>query len=645
MKQRILLIAFIIVSISGFAQDKWTFSNSTPYETVKSHFYFLSKDNYNPKLATYTLGTTDMPMKAKEANVVKLKKIIIKLGINTEDILDRRKGIVEKSKYQLSPKEPLLYLVRKNKKWVYSETTIKSIPLLYKKYVLKIKRPKKVKTISDKKILKNIIEADSNGIEFSLVTPAATIQSHLIFLSDSFFNPSLAAQTIDFAPEDSASAEELAIMLKQLYLGTDVKVFDIDKLSEDTNYIDTLTGKHIYHPNATLPELYLTKIGDKWLYSRATSKLIRSVHEDMYGSDAEDVFRYSDKFKKWAGIKGNDLIGESLKLWQLYMILYFIGLYLLLYLINRIAIRTLLFRIMKSSPFKTVFYQLFSTLTFIILFRIIKTYAPSFELSIANNHILIKTLSLFIIFYSTLLAVYVVNFLKIFFTRGHSYDNRFGIVIFSSLIAKTLILTVSMLFVINTLEYNLINFLAGLSIGGFALAFGAQETVKNFLGSLMIFADKSFRVGDWISNGEVSGTVEEIGLRSTKIRTFHNSIVTVPNSLLSDNNIDNLGRRIYRRYKTKLTITFNTPSSKIDNFTNRISEAIGKHPETRKDFYMVYMNDFNKYGIEVLIYTFFEVSDWNKEMKAKHELIKTILDIKEELGIEFSIPIVAEMDK
>jgi MscS family membrane protein len=207
-----------------------------------------------------------------------------------------------------------------------------------------------------------------------------------------------------------------------------------------------------------------------------------------------------------------------------------------------------------------------------------------------------------------------------------------------------MIFTASMLFVIDTLNFNLFNFLAGLSIGGFALALGAQDTVKNFLGSLMIFADKSFRVGDWISNGEVDGTVEEIGLRSTKIRTFHNSVVTVPNSLLSDNNIDNLGRRIYRRYKTTMVIKYETPSAKIEEFTNRINQLIENQKETRKDFFMVYMSDFSSFGVEVLIYTFFQVSDWKQEMKAKHELIKSILDVKDELGIEFSVPLIAKTD-
>jgi len=645
MRKYILIISFLFLTISLTAQDKWEFANSTPYETVKSHFYFLEKTHYNIHLAAYTLGNDEINSKKKESNALKLHSILKKLNIKVADVLDRRKGIVHKNKYQITSKEADIYLIRKNRKWIYSPETIKKIPALYTKYVLKINAAKSKKGRSDKEIINTLVPSDSSKIEFSLATPAKTISSHLLFLSDSLFNPKLASKTINFLPQDSSAAEELAIKLKQIYLGTPKQVFSIENLSTDSFFIDSASGKHIYYPNKMFRELYLEKVGDNWLYSRSTSKLIQSVHEDIYGNDADDVFRFSDKFKAWAGINSNNNIFEVLKLWQAYMIFYFLAIYLLLIIINQSLIKFLFKLVLKNSPYRKPIYHIVSSISFIFLFSIIRNYAPSFELSIDYNHILIKIIKLFLIFYYTLLALYFVNFLKVVFTKGHSYDSQFGIVIFSSLIVKSIIFISSMLFVIDALDFNLFNFLAGLSIGGFALALGAQDTVKNFLGSLMIFADKSFRVGDWINNGEISGTVEEIGLRSTKIRTFHNSIVTVPNSLLSDNNIDNLGRRIYRRYKTTINVKYDTSSDVIDEFTQRISKAINEHSDTRKDFFMVYMDDFGSYGIKILIYTFFEVSDWDKEMKAKHELIKTILNIRDELGIEFAIPLIVNTEK
>jgi MscS family membrane protein len=642
MRKSLLIISFLFFAMGLKAQDNWEFSNSTPYQTVKSHFYFLDKKHYNLKLATFTLGDNNITSKAKESNIIKLKAILVELHVNVEDVLDRKRGIIEKNKYQISSKEPSIYLIRQNRRWIYSPETVKKIPSLYQKYVLDVNPKYSNSKTKNSELISQIVASDSLSMKFSLATPANTIRSHLLYLSDSLFNPELASKTINFGPKDTSSAQELSIKLKQIYLGTGKQIFDFNKLSTDSFYTDSTSGKHIYFPNKIFPELYLEKIGDNWLYSRSTSKLIRSVHEDMYGNDAEEVFHYSDKFKIWAGVESNNIVYHILKLWQLYMIAYFVGLFILLYLFNSIVVKIIFKRFFNRSDYADPVYHIITSISYIILFTVIKNYTPAFEFPIEYNHIFIKIVELFLIFYYTLLAIYTTNFFKVFFTQGHLHDSRFGIVMFSSLIIKALIFILSMLAVIDTLDFNLINFLAGLSIGGFALALGAQDTVKNFLGSLMIFADKSFRVGDWINNGETSGTVEEIGLRSTKIRTFYNSVVTVPNSQLSDNNIDNLGRRIYRRYKSTVVVKYNTPSSLIDEFTKRISALIAEHPNTRKDFFMVYIDDFGVYGIKVLIYTFFEVSDWNKEMKAKHELIKSILDLRDELGIEFSIPSVAQ---
>jgi len=643
MQKFLLLLLSVFISLGISAKDNWEFSNSTPQEAVKSHFYFLNRAHYDPTLASYTLADYTATQKQKQASIIKLKEILRSMNLDIDKVLDRKKGIVQKDKFQLFSYEPRIYLERVSRKWVYSVKTINSIPELYSKYVLKIKNEAPSETKQQEQLINDIISSDSSLTGFSLATPYNTIMSHLMYLSDSLFNPELAAHTINFAIEDTANAVQYAIMLKQIFQGSGNQIFFFNKLSKDTNFIDTASGKAIYYPNAIYPELFLEKIGDNWLYSRSTSKLIHSVHLDRYGDNADDVFKFSDRFKRLAGVNNSNNIG-IFKYWQLLMLLFFFGAIFLLYLFNKIVIRRIINKILRHSPFRINTYQLFSTVSFLILLYVIENYAPAVELSVEYNFILIKGIKLFIIFFFTLLAMYFVNWLKIFFTIGHTHDSQFGIVIFTSMIVKSLIFIASLMFVIDLFEFNLVNFLAGLSIGGFALAFGAQDTIKNFLGSLMIFADKSFRVGDWIDNGDVSGTVEEIGLRSTKVRTFHNSLVTVPNSLLSDNNIDNLGRRIYRRYKSAIVVKYDTPSDLIDLFTKKITELIEEHPKTRKDFYMVHINDFSSYGVKVLIYTFFEVSDWKMEMQARHELIKSILDVRDELGIEFSIPLIAKTD-
>ena len=141
--------------------------------------------------------------------------------------------------------------------------------------------------------------------------------------------------------------------------------------------------------------------------------------------------------------------------------------------------------------------------------------------------------------------------------------------------------------------FNVTSLIASLGIGGIALAFGAKETLSNLFGGLNIIADQPFSVGDYISCKKIEGTVQDIGFRSTKIKTFYDSVVTIPNALISDSIIDNLGKRQYRRVRFTLDITYNTPGEKIESFVSSITDIIKQHPLTKKDSFQCY---FDGYG-------------------------------------------------
>ena len=634
-KKIFFTVLIVITSLLSFGQDEWEFANSTPQKLVKSHFYFLEKGHKNIDIALFTIENTELNRDSKVSRIIHLKKILEKLNINIEDISNRRKWILGDNKYILIKSEPKIYLIREQRKWYYSKETIESIPLLYNKYILGYKaiKDKESKKLIDKEVHNAI--PDTVSFTINLSTPYNAVVSHLVFTDDSLLDITKASQCINTSNLDSSKSEDIAIKLKQVFLASSQKIFDFNTLSKDSFYLDTASNMHRYWPNPKFPELYLEKIGDNWLYSKNTAALINSVHSNIYEEDAEVIFHFSDKFKRAASKTKIKNIGQ-LQTWQILMILYFVVILLLIHFINKILIKRVLLKLLNKYRAKHIVYQLIHTLSFLIALNIIKDYGPSFVFPIDIQHTFLQFIAISKIFVSTLFAVYFVNLLVILFTKENSYDNRFGLVFFLSLLAKLIIFTVSLLFVIKALEYNLINFLAGLSIGGFALALGAQDTIKNFFGSLMIFADDSFNAGDWIETKDVSGTVEKIGLRSTRVRTFHNSLVTVPNSNLSDNNIDNMGKRIYRRYSGKILLEYATPHDKIEEFIEKIKEQVETTENIRKDFYMVYISNLDKLGIEIMIYVFFKVDDWDQEMAEKHKLLLKVLDIKNELGINFS---------
>jgi len=136
----------------------------------------------------------------------------------------------------------------------------------------------------------------------------------------------------------------------------------------------------------------------------------------------------------------------------------------------------------------------------------------------------------------------------------------------------------------------------------------------------------------------VHGTVEEVGFRSTRVRTFANSLVYVPNGQLANMTIDNFGLRYYRRFYTKLAITYDTPPALIDKFTKGLRAIVAHHPHTRKDFYEVQLNDFGEHALQIMFYVFLDVGAWSEELKARHEIMLAILALAERLGVRFAFP-------
>ena len=206
-------------------------------------------------------------------------------------------------------------------------------------------------------------------------------------------------------------------------------------------------------------------------------------------------------------------------------------------------------------------------------------------------------------------------------------------------VLKIVVIAFGLVFVAQNLDVDVSSLLTGLGLGGLAFALAAKDTVENLFGSVTVLVDQPFKIGDWITvDGDVEGTVEELGLRSTRIRTFYNSLITVPNARLVHAAVDNLGQRRYRRISTKIGVQYDTPPDRIDAFCEGIRELIRQHPYTRKDFYLVYLNGFGASSLDILLYCFHETPDWSTELRERHRLFLDIVRLAERLGVEFAFP-------
>lgn len=181
--------------------------------------------------------------------------------------------------------------------------------------------------------------------------------------------------------------------------------------------------------------------------------------------------------------------------------------------------------------------------------------------------------------------------------------------------------------------------IAGLGVGGIAIALAARDSLANLLGSLLIMFEKPFRVGHWIKLGDTEGIVESIGFRSTRIRTFYNSLVSIPSNTLVNSTVDNMHMRYYRRVRTTLHIRYDTPADRVDAFIRAIEQLVLDSPHTRKDRYRIRLDDFSDFGLQILVNFFLDVGNTREEQVERQQILMGILKLAENMGIRFATPV------
>ena len=204
---------------------------------------------------------------------------------------------------------------------------------------------------------------------------------------------------------------------------------------------------------------------------------------------------------------------------------------------------------------------------------------------------------------------------------------------------KLLVISFGIVFIGHAFTVDVKGLIAGLGIGGIALALAAKDTLSNLFGSLTIILDRPFEIGDWIVlENEVEGTVLRVGFRSTRLKTFYDSEIVIPNNRLGNMHIDNYGRRKYRRYSTKIAVQYDTPPEKIEAFCEGIRKLIVECPHARQDYFHVYLNEMAASSLDILLYVFWEVKDWSQELTERHRLLIDILRLGKTIGVEFAFP-------
>ncbi|MFL2638465.1 MAG: mechanosensitive ion channel family protein [Flavobacteriaceae bacterium] len=213
-----------------------------------------------------------------------------------------------------------------------------------------------------------------------------------------------------------------------------------------------------------------------------------------------------------------------------------------------------------------------------------------------------------------------------------------GLIPFAIDLTKVLVYIFALIIILgNVFNVNITALVAGLGVGGVAIALASKESIENLLGSFTIFFDKPFAVGDVVTLGGVTGKVEKVGFRSTRIRTFDKSIVTVPNKNVINTELDNLGVRPVRRVKFNIGLTYDTTIEQIKNIVNDIQKLVDDHPMTNEDGRVRFLS-FGASSLDIMVLYYVNSPEWENLIDTQQKINYSIIEIVNKHNSEFAFP-------
>ncbi len=411
---------------------------------------------------------------------------------------------------------------------------------------------------------------------------------------------------------------------------------DYASVPDDPGYTDTGTGL----ARATLfpaqADIFLARVDARWLISRATVQATPGLLKATY------VLPLQRMAQRLPAAAHNEVLG--IEMWSLSGLLI---LAILAFVIARIL------EIVSSATLKQVvgrFFEVWSEEfaqqivrrgSWIIIAGILAALVPSLGLPVRLNQVIYIAMRLLASTAAVLISMSLVDLLAdALQRRADQTDTKMDDQLIPLLrrAIKMLVVAIGSLFVLQNLSVDVSSLLGSLAIGGLAFSLAAKDTLANLFGSLTIFTDQPFQIGDVVTISGIDGVVEEVGFRSTRIRTFYDSVVTIPNNSVANASIDNMGRRRYRRFKATVGLTYDTTAEQMEAFVSGVRKSIEDNEFTRKDSFEVHFHEMSASSLDILVYCFFETATWTDELRGRQQLMLAWMHLAREVGVEFAFP-------
>jgi MscS family membrane protein len=411
---------------------------------------------------------------------------------------------------------------------------------------------------------------------------------------------------------------------------------EFDNVPEDPAYTDSLSGRSQYTPFASLPNVYLVKNGDEWRFSQTTVDAVPAIYSETFSVFVDVVVDELPPamHENWLG----------LEIWQYFAIFFWLLIGLMLRKVFEFFFENYARKLVGRTETRwddLLVAESEKPISFLFMIGFFWATYANLMLSVTTNYYLSSVLSISFLASFVWLFYNLINVLTQFLddltaTTDSKLDDQLVPLIRKTL--KVFVIVVGIIFILQNNGINVTSLLAGLGLGGLAIALAAKDTLANFFGSITIFTDQPFQVGDLIKMSNAEGVVEEVGFRSTRLRTLYDSVTSVPNSILANTEIDNLGLRRRRRLNTTLNLTYDTSAKQMEAFVEGVKSIIRAGEHINQTNYEVHFNGYGAHSLDVLVYLFFEVKDWSQQLQLQHNFLLDVMRLAEEVGVEFAYP-------
>ncbi len=409
----------------------------------------------------------------------------------------------------------------------------------------------------------------------------------------------------------------------------------LDAVPNRADYIDSSTQRAEFRPYPKEPRISLIRDGENWVFAAYTVQTVPEMYEALYPFGLEFIAAMTPD-------DGARILGLLPWQWLAIVILAFVSLVLVRVLqpVGAWLVRWSFRRLKLIESDADVYRRIGRSLALLATTILIATLLPALRLPIGISRyavlIVNVLLPVFAIITAYRLVDAVVEHIAWKTSKGRESQSPMRPLVRRAL--KLIVVVVGLVAILQQFDVNLTAVVAGLSIGGVAIALASQDTIRNLLGAVMIMTDKPFVTGDHIIVPGAEGVVEDIGLRSTRIRSAANSIIYVPNGRLADMIIDNLGLRVMRQYKITLNLALNTDPDHLQRFINGLNTIVMEHPHTVKapDTTTIAFSDFGDFSLKILFQCYFEPKAPD-EQRDRMEINFAIQRLAAELGVSFAV--------